>query len=554
MTRALRYSLERSRDCRRFAVTFERNTNLGKIDFGSLEYIGQSLNIYYNDVLELVNMTKLATVTNSLTINTNYELLRLNFKGLVTVSSTVSISSNTKLEAFSMARLASCGSFSLSSSLLTQLSLPSLTSSGSFSITSNSAMQWLSLPSVTSVGGQMSISSNSAMLWADVKAQSISSGLLVNNNYLLESLYFERVTYIYQLCDSCCYASGYIENICIYSNDALVNATFPLLNMPRASDYGSKGTFIPFNIHAQFADYTWWFGGATYATAPRPDLFYNPAGAPTLGVNDSTTCVGDAIPYTTDLLLCDMSYFVNASTVRKITGALRIRGPAYMLGTSLASSFDYPQLNSTGTQLHISGLTTATTAIRMPSLNTIGTDFWYIRNYANIELSLPALHNIQNDLWYIYCGSSEAASLHEFNLPTLYSIGNDLVIEQNQYGNHTTMAQLQTIGGNMWVYYNYMSARLSLVSLQTVGEYIDIRQNSQYTYTYVCNPNCAYQYVYRGIKHIELTSLQSVGSYIRVYNNDKLQLMDLTSLQTVPEYRACATPPLTRARLVCCPD
>ena len=540
ITRASRYSLERSRDCRRFAVTFERNTNLGKIDFGSLEYIGQSLNIYYNDVLELVNMTKLATVTNSLTINTNYELLRLNFKGLVTVSSTLSISSNTKLEAFSMARLASCGSFSLSSSLLTQLSLPSLTSSGPFSITSNSAMQWLSLPSVTSVGGQMSISSNSAMLWADVKAQSISSGLLVNNNYLLESLYFERVTYIYQLCDTCCYASGYIENICIYSNDALVNATFPLLNMPRASDYGSKGTFIPFNIHAQFADYTWWFGGASYATAPRPDLFDNPAGSPTLGVNDSTTCVGDAIPYTTDLLLCDMSYFVNASTVRKITGALRIRGPAYMLGTSLASSFDYPQLNSTGTQLHISGLTTATTAIRMPSLNTIGTDFWYIRNYANIELSLPALHNIQNDLWYIYCGSSEAYSLHEFNLPTLYSIGNDLIIQSN-YGNRVTMAQMQTIGGYLNLWYNYGMTSVSLVSLQTVGEYIDIYYNSQSYYDI-------------GIKRIELNSLQSFGSYMNVRDNDELKFMNLTSLQTVPQYRACATPPLARARLVLRPD
>ena len=504
-----------------YAVALKRINLPNLVSVGGTNYYSNGyLTIQSNSALQSVNFTNLTTVSGSLSIQSNQELLRVNFSELVTVSSSISISSNSKLEDLFMFKLAT---------------------SGQFYVQSNGALTQLSLPSLTTVSGMLQISYNSVMLRADVMATQIYSGLLVYGNTLMENLYFDRLAYIGTLYESAC-ASGSYEDICIYSNDALVNATFPLLNLRRSSDSASKGTFIPFGIHAQFADYTWWFGGASYATAPRPDLFDNPAGSPTLGVNDSTTCVGDAIPYTTNLLLCDLSYFINASTVRKITGALRIRGPAYMLGTSLAPSFDYPQLNATGTQLQITGLTSQTNAIRMPSLNVIGTDFWYIYNDESPDfvLSLPTLHNIQNDLWYKNCGSQYSRSLYDFNLPTLYSIGNDLIIQSN-YGNRVTMAQMQTIGGYLYLWYNYGMTSVSLVSLQTVGEYIDIYYNSQSYYDI-------------GIKRIELNSLQSFGSYMNVRDNDELKFMNLTSLQTVPQYRACATPPLARARLVLRPD
>ena len=152
----------------------------------------------------------------------------------------------------------------------------------------------------------------------------------------------------------------------------------------------------------------------------------------------------------------------------------------------------------------------------------------------------PGPHVWNCDLWYKYCGSQYSRSLYDFNLPTLYSIGNDLIVQSN-YGNRITMAQIQTIGGYLYLAYNYGMTSVSLVSLQTVGEYIDIFYNSQSYYDI-------------GINRIELNSLQSFGSYMSVRDNDELKFMNLTSLQSVPQYRACATPPLARARPVLHPD
>ena len=81
-------------------------------------------------------------------------------------------------------------------------------------------------------------------------------------------------------------------------------------------------------MHAQFADHTWWYSDSLVS--------HN-----TLQTQD---CAGDAMPLSTELLLCDLTSFINASTIRNISGALRIRGPAYMMGTNPLPDFSFPLL------------------------------------------------------------------------------------------------------------------------------------------------------------------------------------------------------------------
>ena len=57
------------------------------------------------------------------------------------------------------------------------------------------------------------------------------------------------------------------------------------------------------------------------------------------------------------------------------------------------------------------------------------------------RVSLPTLHNIQNDQVSTYAVLSFAVRLQ---LLTLYSIGNDLIVQSNE---PITMAQIQTILG-----------------------------------------------------------------------------------------------------------
>ena len=237
-------------------IILSNNPNLVSINFNLLETasINSEIQIYANQILNSLNFPKLSTVGRIYFTN-NADIANLSFPLL---SSAQSLEINAPISSFSFPILATSGTFKLSKSKATTLSLPLLKTISTFQIETNNLLNSINLPVLSKAYSIFYLKTDSSLTTISTPSLDTIGAFYINDNKALTALNFPSLIAITDTINSCQIYSNFNLSSITWDNLARYNTSCNLAGNHLSSNQvnyllGKFVSITPFIVNKNFA-------------------------------------------------------------------------------------------------------------------------------------------------------------------------------------------------------------------------------------------------------------------------------------------------------------
>ncbi len=355
--------------------------------------------------------------------------------------------------------------------------------------------EFLIIPNMTSVGGDVMVTGNAALVAVDLGAlQSAGGNIQVNGNLVMTTVHLAALE--------------------IVAGDLSVSGN-PSLNALLVSGVTSIGGDLSITFNDSLTELD--LGDVIEVDGDL--VISDNADLGVVDLSSLTTVNGDlVISGNPDLTV------INMSNLTTVSGEIIISGNPSLITVDLSS------LTTASGELTLTG-NTAATSVNIGNLETVGGDVDIGDNTAATTVNIGALETVGGNL---DIGGNTAATT--VNVAELTRVSGDLTLAGNSAATSVNIGNLETVGGNVDIGDNTAATTVNIGALETVGGNLDIGGNTAATTVnigalttvsgdLVITDNSA-------ATTIDLSSLTTVSGDLTLADNSSATVIDISSLTT----------------------